>query len=163
VRDFRISDRRHRVFDGYGAALHGARWNSPGRRIIYCAETYSGARLEQMVHLPLGRVPATEVVVAVEIPDDVSTEELSPAQLPGWNARDRIASRANGDRWYDEGRSAVLLVPSVAAIGERNVLINQEHADTARIVASAPAPVVWDERLFERRVRGARRPPRTGR
>jgi RES domain-containing protein len=151
VRAFRIADSRHRVFDGYGAALHGGRWSSPGRRVIYCAETYSGARLEQLVHLPLGRVPATQVLVVVEIPEGVSTEELHPERLPGWSARDRIASRAFGDRWYDERRSAVLLVPSVAAPGERNVLIDQEHPDSSRIVASPPAPVVWDERLFGRR------------
>jgi RES domain-containing protein len=150
VKAFRIADRRHRVFDGYGAALHGGRWNSPGRRVIYGAETYSGARLEQMVHLPLGRVPGTQAVVVVEIPDDVSSEELRPEGLPGWNSRDRIASRAFGDRWYDERRSTVLLVPSVAAPGERNVLINQEHPDSPRIVSSPPSLVVWDERLFER-------------
>jgi RES domain-containing protein len=30
--------------------LHGARWNSPERRVVYAAETYAGALLEILVH-----------------------------------------------------------------------------------------------------------------
>ena len=60
------------------------------------------------------------------------------------------ASRAYGDRWYDEGRTAVLIVPSVLARPERNIAINQEHPDFGKIRATAPEPVDWDERLFGR-------------
>src|ERR1017187_9056977 len=41
LRAFRIADMRHAIFDGSGAMLHGARWTSPGRRVIYAAETYA--------------------------------------------------------------------------------------------------------------------------
>jgi len=44
----------------------------------------------------------------------------------------------------------VLLVPSVVARREMNVLLNPRHADFTKIVAGYPEPVVWDARLFER-------------
>jgi RES domain-containing protein len=62
----------------------------------------------------------------------------------------RIASRAYGDAWDDSGRTAVLIVPSVPAMGlERNVLINQRHAQFRHITHGEPRPLVWDARLFE--------------
>jgi RES domain-containing protein len=46
---YRIADGRHPLFDGTGAALFGARWNSPGKPVIYAASTYSGALVEILV------------------------------------------------------------------------------------------------------------------
>lgn len=146
---FRIADKRHAIFDGSGAMLYGARWNSPGRRVIYAAETYAGALLEILVHAS-GGVPRSQVYIEIEIPSAVSTEEVKSEDVPGWDARSFEASRALGDRWYDERRTAVLLVPSLVTRIERNVLINQEHPDFVRIRASAPLPVRWDARLWKR-------------
>jgi RES domain-containing protein len=71
-----------------------------------------------------------------------------PADIPAWNSPDQRASRRYGDRWYDEGRTAVLLVPSLVARPERNMAINQDHPEFKRIRATAPKPVIWDDRLF---------------
>ena len=57
LRAYRIADRRHKIFDGQGAALLSGRWNSPGRRIIYEAETYTGALLEVLVHATSEKCP----------------------------------------------------------------------------------------------------------
>jgi RES domain-containing protein len=146
-RAFRIADMRHPLFDGAGAMLHGARWNSQGRRVIYAAETYSGALLEVLVHAS-GAVPRSHGFIEIEFPPSLQMEEVAPADLPGWDSRSFETAQALGDRWYDERRTAVLLVPSVVAPLERNVLINQEHADFARIRAGEPHPVRWDARLF---------------
>jgi RES domain-containing protein len=149
LRAFRIAAMRHTIFDGTGAYLHGARWNSPGRRVIYAAETFGGAMLEILVHA-VGLVPKKHGVVEIEIPSGLRIEELREKDLKGWNSPLMRASKKFGDHWYDEGRSAVLIVPSVVARRERNILINQEHADFARIKASPPQPVRWDERLWQR-------------
>jgi RES domain-containing protein len=143
---FRIADARRPVFDASGAALFGGRWNSPGRRVIYGAETYSGALLERLVHSNIGRIPKHHVWVRIEIPAGVGVEELRAENLPGWT--DESASRHCGDQWYDEGRSAVLLVPSVVSRVERNVVINEAHPEFGKLSADEPWPVVWDERLF---------------
>ena len=146
-RAFRIADTRHTIFDGQGAMLHGARWNSPGRRIVYAAETYAGALLEILAHTS-GGIPGSQGFIEIAIPDGLATEELAPGDLPGWDAASFDTARSFGDRWYDERRTAVLFVPSVVTRVERNVLINQEHPDFSRIRASEPAPVRWDARLW---------------
>jgi RES domain-containing protein len=64
---------------------------------------------------------------------------------------DQVVSRAFGDRWLEESRSAVLLVPSAVTRGhERNILINPVHSDFAKITASKPQEVQGDKRLFGR-------------
>ena len=149
LRAFRIADMRHPIFDGTGAMLHGARWNSPGRRVIYAAETYAGALLEVLVHAS-GAVPKSQGYVEIEIPSNVPVEEVTPEQVPRWDAPSFEAARAFGDRWYDERRTPVLIVPSVVTQVERNVLIHQEHPDFVRIQASEALPVRWDSRLWKR-------------
>jgi RES domain-containing protein len=152
MRVFRVADHRFPLFDGTGARLTGGRWNSPGRPVIYAAETFAGALLETLVHSNLGRLPRTHAVIEILIPDSVSIESLSGNNLPGWDDENQATSRSFGDGWLMDERSAVLLVPSVITHGrESNVLINPEHPDFSRISASAPEPVSWDRRLFQRR------------
>ena len=151
MRVFRVADSRFPLFDGTGARLTGGRWNSSGKALIYAAETFSAALLEILVHSNLGRVPKTHAVIEINIPDSVAIESVEGAELRGWDADDQAVSRAFGDRWLEEGRSAVLLVPSVVTQGhERNVLINPEHGDFGKITASKPKNVQWDKRLFKR-------------
>lgn len=128
--------------------LHGARWNSPGRRVIYAAETYAGALLEILVHAS-GGVPRNQLYIEIEIPSSVSIEEVKSHDVPAWDSRSFEASRTFGDRWYDERRTAVLLVPSLVTRIERNVVVNQDHPDFVRIHASQPLPVRWDARLWK--------------
>jgi RES domain-containing protein len=66
----------------------------------------------------------------------------------GWDDAALQVSRAFGDSWLSEMRSAVLLVPSVVARAECNALVNPAHPDAARILVGEPHPVIWDERLF---------------
>ncbi len=149
LRAFRIADVRRAIFDGTGAMLNGARWNSPGRRVIYAAETYAGALLEILVHAS-GSVPRSHGYIEIDIPGDVSVEEMAPADVPGWDSLSFDSARRFGDHWYDEKRTAVLLVPSVVTMVERNVLINQEHPEFSRIRASGPVTVRWDSRLWKK-------------
>ena len=148
LRAFRIADMRHAIFDGSGAMLHGARWNSPGRRVIYAAETYAGALLEILVHAS-GNVPRSQGYVEIEITSGLSIEEITQDNLPRWDAPSFEATQAFGDRWYDERRTPVLVVPSVVTRVERNVLINQEHPDFPLVQASQAVLVRWDSRLWK--------------
>jgi RES domain-containing protein len=151
VRCFRIGDARFPLLDGTGARLHGGRWNSLGRGVIYAAETYAGAILEVLVHANLDHLPRTQAVLTIEIPDDLAVERLAASDLPGWNSPSQAVSRAFGDRWLAEARTAVLKVPSLVTQGrEHNLLLNPAHPEFARIRHAGPEPVVWDERLFPR-------------
>lgn len=148
-RAFRIADRRKQIFDGTGAFLKGARWNSPGRRVIYAAGTFAGAILEVLVHTAIGRVPRTHAWVEITIPSEVSVELLHASALPGWETAESDTARRYGDEWHQQRRSLILVVPSAAASGqERNVLINQDHPEFEMLRVSPPRDVVWDNRLF---------------
>jgi RES domain-containing protein len=147
---FRIADSRHPIFDGTGAALIGGRWNSPGRAAIYAAGSDAGAMLERLMHAGTARVPKNQKLVLLRIPARVSVEAWTAGGLPrSWDADDNLASRAFGDEWLQRQRSAVLIVPSVVAKYENNVIINPVHADFRWIVASRPEKVIWDMRLFK--------------
>jgi len=151
-RAFRIADRRHPLLDGVGAFLYGARWNSPGKRIIYAAASFAGALLEMLVHTRIGAVPRTHAWIEIGIPSDVSVEEVNARALPGWHLLESPSAREFGDAWSRDARSLILVVPSVvvgSGIG-RNILINQDHPEFGRLKASTPEPVVWDHRLFTR-------------
>lgn len=147
-RAWRIGDPRFPIFDGGGAARYGARWNSPGRFVIYASETYAGALVECLVHANIGAIPKSHVFVEITVPGSVSVERLRPEKTPGWDADDYQTSRAFGDRWYDEGRSCILAVPSVVTRVEWNVVINQRHPHFAKLRVSAQTPVYWDRRLM---------------
>jgi len=150
VRAFRIGSFSYPLFDGTGAATSdNARWNSRGRHVIYAAEHYATALLEKAAQLNSLKLPRTLVFVRIDVPGDVSVEDIRPEDLAGWDADSKNVSRAFGDRWYDEQRSAVLLVPSLAAPGlERNVLINQRHPHFTRLSASEPEPLRGHPNLF---------------
>jgi RES domain-containing protein len=147
-RAYRIADRRHEIFDGEGAERFGGSWSSPRHRVIYAAETYAGAMLEVLVNSNIGRVPKHHGWIEIGFDVSVSVEEVDVRKVPHWNASDQRASRRFGDRWYDEKRSAVLIVPSAVVRAERSVVINQQHPEFRKIRASQAKPVVWDERLF---------------
>jgi RES domain-containing protein len=146
---FRIADGRFRIYDATGAMLKGARWNSIGVPVIYAAETFAGAMLEVLVHANASRPPKHHQLVRITIPDGTSRETLPVAKLPGWNNDDSLVSRAFGDQWVREARSAVLIVPAVVTEGrENNVVINPAHPDFAHILAGPQEPIHWDDRLF---------------
>ena len=147
MRCFRIFDVRFPPFDGTGALLRGARWNSAGKAVIYAAETYAGAILEILVRTTLPNIPKDLFAITIEIPGHLSIENLNPANLPAWQSQS--ISRTFGDRWINDRRTAVLQVPSIVTHGrEHNLLINPAHPDFSAITHTPPEPVLFDERLF---------------
>jgi RES domain-containing protein len=150
-RAWRIADGRFDPFSAVGASLVGGRWNSPGHGVIYASRSFAGAMLECLAHAGIGRLPRTHVAVEITIPGGVATERYGENDPPaGWDRRDLRVSRAFGDAWIREQRTAVLIVPSVVARKEANVLINPHHPDFRKITAGPPEPVIWDARLFGR-------------
>jgi RES domain-containing protein len=147
---YRIGSPAFPLFDGSGAAaVDDARWNRKGRYVIYAAEHYATALLERAAQLNSVRFPRTLVYVRIAVPPDVASEEIRPGDVPGWDLDNKTASQNFGDRWYDERRSVILLVPSLVAPGiERNVLINQRHPDFSRLTASGAQAVLCHPRLL---------------
>lgn len=146
---FRIGDPAgvYPIFDATGSTIYPGRWNTPGSPLIYAAEHFSTALLEKLVH-GSGRLPPNQHYVAITIPKGVTYEAFSEAALPGWDSMPSGVSKKFGERWCLERRSAILLVPSVVARLDRNVLINSAHPDCDGIEVSLHQPVYWDRHLF---------------
>jgi hypothetical protein len=106
------------------------------------------ARIEN--GLPIG---ALERVALLLAPDDARFKyRLVPKAT--YDRRKKGALRLStvskrfGEAWCRERRSLVLLVPSVVARLDRNVLINPTHPEFSRLETSLHEPVYWDRRLF---------------
>jgi RES domain-containing protein len=146
---FRIGDPdgAHPMFDATGSRLAPGRWNTEASPLIYASEHYSTAMLEILAN-GTGRLRPNQHFIEITIPNGVSYELLNPAHLPGWDATRATASKRYGAVWQTSRRSLLLMVPSVVARMERNVLINPEHPEFPRVTHSLYQPVWWDRRLF---------------
>jgi RES domain-containing protein len=135
------------IFDATGSRLAPGRWNTDTTPVIYAAANYSTAMLEKLVH-GAGRLPPNQHYIAIIIPRGLTYEVLNTAALPGWDAADESVSQAYGSAWVREARSVILIVPSVVARVDDNVLINPAHPEFRHITTSLHQPVYWDRRLF---------------
>ncbi|CAM5280268.1 hypothetical protein ATER59S_00389 [Aquamicrobium terrae] len=115
--------------------------------VIYASEHYSTVLLEKLVH-GSGRQPPNQHYVEITIPGGLTYEVFSPPALPGWDTMPATDSKAFGEKWCIERRSAIMIVPRVIARLDNNVLINPTHPEFRSITASLHQPVFWDKRLF---------------
>lgn len=150
VQAWRIVQKKHlaHAFDGEGARLHGGRWNSPGRRAVYCAGSVSLATLEMLVHLPSSANLRAYLLIPVEIPD-AQIAELPLERLPKhWNDSPAPARLQElGDAWLDSLAAAAWRVPSAIVPLENNYLLNPAHPRFAELKVGKPIPYPIDPRL----------------
>lgn len=142
---------RSTAFSGIGAFRYGGRWNSPGRYAVYTSKSLSTAALEIIVHAGSPRaIPRDELAIRCDIPDDIGTLHVRISDLPhDWQELDNPACLAIGDKWIDQGRYAVLDVPSAVVPEDRNLVLNPKHRDFVRIDTSDRGiPFRWDPRLI---------------
>lgn len=148
MRVYRIGDAQgaFAIWSGEGSRDTPGRWNDHGQPMIYTSEHYSTAMLEKLVRT--GELPPHQHFLEVTIERGVSYEHVNVAHLPHWFSENQSEARAFGSRWFNEGRSAILIAPSVVARMDMNVMINPNHGDFAHIRPGLEMPVWWDKRLF---------------
>jgi RES domain-containing protein len=150
VTAWRITKRKHlrTAFSGEGAQEFGGRWNHPGVKIVYTAESRSLAALELLVHLDSAELLGRYVVFRVGI-DETLIDYVDVATLPKNWRKDPPPEKvqAIGDAWIGDGRFVVLQVPSAVAPGESNFLLNPRHPDFSKLRIGAPSPFRFDPRL----------------
>jgi RES domain-containing protein len=117
--------------------------------MVYTSEHLSLAMIEYLAHLDPDRPPADLRLAQAEIPDDVSRIRYKAEDLPSdWRrypAPEQLASL--GSEFVAEGKSAILMVPSVLATVEYNWLLNPAHPDFHRIKVLPAEPFHYDTRL----------------
>ena len=140
------------AWTGEGARLYGGRWNNVGIKMVYTADSLALALLEVLVHLQDTVVLPAYSAIRAEF-DERLVIPLKAPELPK-NWRDSPAppeTRAMGDRWISDGRSAVLRVPSAVVPAGFTYLINPNHPNFSRIRLSRPMAFPFDPRLRKRR------------
>ena len=115
---------------------------------MYCATNESLAMLELRVHSP-HPYPRTRWKFAIEVPDDALTS-VAIDELPrGWNKLPAgPASKRFGDAWVAANSSLGLLVPSVVASEENNLMLNPSHPRFQEVRVLSKRRVVLDKRLY---------------
>ncbi|ARP80154.1 hypothetical protein CAL12_04465 [Bordetella genomosp. 8] len=119
---------------GMGAARNPGRWNQETEAVVYTAPTIAMAVLETAAHISEGGLPLNRFLVEIDVPEPVwrSRAFTVPGELPtAWCAIPAgRASVAVGSHWLRQGRTAILVVPSVVVPEEGVTLINPSHGDT---------------------------------
>ena len=135
------------VWSAEGARRVSGRWHEAGAEVIYASATYSTAMLEMLAHWS-GAPPPNQHFIEITIPRGTSYEVVTADIVPDWSQPGGEAARRFGRTWYRENQSAILIVPSVVARMERNIVINTRHEDFAGLTVSLETPVWWDRRLL---------------
>jgi RES domain-containing protein len=137
--------------DGKGNINRGARWNSPGRGVVYASFNLSLCVLESFVQLPIPlRINLPEMAaVRIEIPDETPSRDIQLADLPTDLVGERAGRRCReiGDAWLAAEEHLVLTAPSFIVPQERNVMLNPAHPLMRRITIVSTEPFRFDPRL----------------
>jgi RES domain-containing protein len=150
---WRIVQRRFAkdAFTGEGARRFGGRWNSPGRAVVYTAQSLALAVLEILVHVDSEKLLENYVAIPANM-DERLIVSIRESRLPNnWRAYPAgRATQAIGDEWLAQGDSLVLRVPSAIIPEESNFLINPSHEDFQKLRIGKPRRFHLDPRLRER-------------
>lgn len=148
---FRLSKSTYAAdLSGKGAEMSGGRWNSKGTAMVYTSQSRSLCTVEIAVHTPLGNIPLDYMLISIDIPDELTIQEITPDELTkDWNALSHIHdTQLIGDQVIKSSAHPLLKVPSAVVQGEYNYLINPRHPESRKISIREIEPYNFDRRLF---------------
>jgi RES domain-containing protein len=150
LRVWRICSRKFATtaFTGTGAADNPGRWNAPGQKAVYCAESRALAALEVLAHVENKRLLRQAKFVA--IPVDIAEALIHcPTKFPtDWRSTSPPEStRKVGARFLEKSPLPVLRVPSAVVEGEWCYLLNPAHPRIGELCLGAAEPFVFDPRV----------------
>jgi len=147
---WRLSPAYHadKAVSGEGSYRRGGRWNPPGIRVVYCADSRSLALVEILANLrrPTFLQSQPWVMIEINVPEDMVER---PNRVPEtWRETPYSpATQSFGAEWVQAQRSVALRVPSVVVPGEFNYLLNPAHPKFAKVKVGKPEPFAFDPRL----------------
>ncbi len=120
-----------------------------GQKVIYCADSIALAFLENMIRRQGVGFNYDFKIMIIEVPDDLKITVISIEDLAeGWREfNDYSKCQQLGDKWYEEGETSVLKVPSAVLPEAFNYVINSEHRDYRRIKLLKTTNLVPDKRI----------------
>lgn len=145
-----LANFKNTFWTGEGGLHVDGRWNTPGRRIVYTAQSLSLAQLEVLVHVADRQHMPKLVQARALIPDMVSVRTIEPAVLrAGWRRFSPYSEQTQrlGMQWLSEASSAILRVPSAISEAEWNFLLNPVHPEFSKVELGEPKPFAMDPRV----------------
>ncbi len=149
---FRLARKKYKIeLSGKGASVTGARWNSKGTEIVYCAQSRALAMAEVVVHLSLTVLPKDFVMLTITIPDDIIIASLDTNLLQrDWNVfPNSFTTQIIGDEFIRKNETCILKVPSAVVKGDFNYLVNPYHVDFGSIKITSQEDFPFDKRIFK--------------
>jgi RES domain-containing protein len=147
---WRISN--HKDLAGLGGEKAEGRWHTAarGKRIVYLAEHPAVALIETLANLEGDPelFPDFFQMIKAEVNDEASIEVLDPHKLSRDWENNIKATQSIGDKWLAEGRSTLLVVPSVPSPESVNYLYNPLHEGAGGVVRVWSKKLSYDKRLF---------------
>lgn len=140
----------HKIYSKelYASGIQG-RWNSAGKKILYSAESIALAFLENMVRRQGVGFNQDFKIMMIEIPNGIDITSISFEQLKeGWrNSNDYSKCQPIGDKWYDEGKTLAMKVPSAILPESYNYVINTQHAAFKNVRLITTSDLLPDKRI----------------
>lgn len=133
------------ALSGDGAAMYPGRWNKPGSRMVYVADSLALAVLETLVHLEAEATEEPYVGIELSIPDGHVTRLTD---LPADWKQNMKATRDLGGRWLTTRRTLAAQVPSALVPDGTNLLLNPAHPSFGEVRELRRVEFHWDARLF---------------
>lgn len=156
MRLYRITKEKYLTnFTGRGKSFSdGARWNSPGIRVLYFACTPSVALLEMANYITSPRlVPKSYRFGIYELSDTSSTKTLSIEDMPSdWTDFPYpLSTQSIGSEWLLSNDSLCLIVPSIAVSAgmENIVVVNSNHPEIKDLKLSSVESDLYNKRAFQ--------------
>ena len=152
IERIKVIGRRAHAADSLGGrgGLHfSGRWHLQGIRIVYTSATLSLAALELLVHVDRDLLPSDLVQFEIDLPDDLQVERIEARTLPShWRRYPAPAALQRiGAGWIEQGKTAILRVPSAVIPDEDNYLLNPAHPAIERIKVVGRRAFNLDPRL----------------
>lgn len=129
----------HKLYAGKltGSGVDG-RWNSGGRKVLYCAESIPLAFAESVFRRKGLGFSTDFYVDIIEIPDNLKIDKVDVSKLPAdWRSPLEYPScQAFGNQWYDGLGSIALEVPSALfafSYQTTNYVLNLSHSDMNKV------------------------------
>ncbi len=147
---YRLQHKNHGTeLSGFGAFLHGGRWNSEGKYAIYCAASVSMAIMELMAYAPLSFIIENYKILTIECPSRNILEINMTDLAEDWkNFPATNTTKQTGNRWLSANEYLLMRVPSVLIQPyEYNFVINPNHALFSKVKVIQTDYIYVDQRM----------------
>ena len=134
----------------FAPGLEG-RWNSAGKKVLYCSESIPLAFMECMVRRQGVGFNHDFQIAYIDIPDNAMIKTVHADDLEkGWdNPHDYSKCQLLADAWFDMHRGLILKVPSATLSICYNYVLNVQHPDFGAVKLLKVTPLMPDARIDE--------------